>query len=440
MKSRVIAKVMACTLILATVLAGCGNSKDSKSSSAQGDGEVTLTFSWWGSDERHQAMQEVADLYMKEHQNVTIKTEFGAWDGWQSKVLTQLSGKTEPDVMQVNYNWVHSFGKGKNVFYNLSELEGIDMSNWDSEYLKAMEVGGEQAAVPHGMTGRTQVYNKSLFDENSIAFPTTYDEVKAAASTIGVDNTDTGADNKYVLMTIGKECPDLYVAQMLYNHTGKVMQTDGKVNYTEAEVKEVLDLYLSLAESGAMPTFQQEDPLDNESNPVWTSGRGGAIYEWAGTLDKYTASYKGGDAVDELEIAPYITEDGSKPNIYVKPNLGYAVSRNSKNPEVAADFINFMFTNEDAVKALKTNLGISSNKVTKEIQEREGMLSGKVKEAYEMINSYDQTVLDPYFEDENVRGQRYIVLEAFRSGKTDSSEAATQYITKQQEELDKLYD
>lgn len=435
---------MACTLVLAMALTGCGTGKGKDNTgtgdSAGGDKEVTLTFSWWGSDERHQAMQEVVDLYQKEHENVTIKVEYGAWDGWQAKVLTQLSGKTEPDIMQVNYNWVHSFGKGKNVFYDLNELKSLDLSNWDSDYLKAMEVGGQQAAVPHGMTGRVQVYNKALFEENKLDFPTTYDQVKDAAKVIGANNTDTGADNKYVLMTIGKECPDLYVAQMLYNHTGKPMQTDGKVNYTEAEVKEVLDLYISLSKSGAMPTFQQEDPLDNESNPVWTSGRTGAIYEWAGTLDKYTASYKGGDAVDELGIAPYITADGSKPTVYVKPNLGYAVSKNSKNPEVAADFINFMFTNEDAVKALKTNLGISSNTVTKGIQEKENMLTGKVKEAYDLLNTYDQIVLDPYFEDENVRGQRYVVLEAFRSGKIDSSEAAAQYIAKQQEELDKLYD
>lgn len=59
-----------------------------------------------------------------------------------------------------------------------------------------------------------------------------------------------------------------------------------------------------------------------------------------------------------------------KSNVYVKPNFGYAISRNSKNPEVAADFINFMFTNEEAVKAAGDTLGVSSNKVTYEFQEK----------------------------------------------------------------------
>lgn len=464
MKKKVLIKVFASVLATVTLLSGCSDSgsttgsedADTAVTEEAGDPEeageeeataseeenIEITFSWWGSDDRHTAMQEVASLYEAENPNVTVNVEYGAWDGWQTKVLTQLSGKTEPDVMQVNYNWVHSFGKGQNVFYDLNQLtDNLTLSNWAGNYLEAMAVGGEQAAVPHGMTGRVQMYNKPLFEENNLEFPATYEEVLAAAAVIGADNTDTGAENKYVLMNVGNESRDLFIAQMLYNRAGKVMQEAGKVNYTEEEVQAILELYKSMEDAGAIPTFQQDDPIQNESNPVWTGGRVGSVYEWAGTLDKYVLAYKGGGADAELGIAPYITEEaGQKPVVYVKPNLGYAVSRNSEHPDVAADFIDFMFTNEGAVKALKTTLGISSNTVTMKIQEDEGMITGKVKEGYDLLDSYDQAVLDPYFEDENVRGQRLTVIEAFRTGKIDSAEAAKQYIEKQQEELTKLYE
>ena len=157
-------------------------------------------------------------------------------------------------------------------------------------------------------------------------------------------------------------------------------------------------------------------------------------------MDKYLGSYKGGDAKDEIGIAPYLVETaGQTPNIYVKPNLGYAISKNSKNPEVAADFLNFFFTDEEAVSTLGTSIGISSNTVTRDLQEKAGLLKGIMKEGYDMLAKYPQTVLDPYFEDSNVRGARYAALEAYRSGKLSSAEAAKQYITKQQEELDKLF-
>jgi len=123
-------------------------------------------------------MKEVVRLYQESNPNVTVEIEYGAWDGWQTKVLTQLSGKTEPDVMQVNYNWLFSYGRGKNVFYNLDEVKDfINLSNWDENYLNAMQVDGEQTAVPHGMTGRVNLMNEKLFSENSLELPVTYDEL-----------------------------------------------------------------------------------------------------------------------------------------------------------------------------------------------------------------------------------------------------------------------
>lgn len=449
MNKKMLTGVLSCMLAGSMLLTGCqGGANQSKTPETSGaqSGQITsdpveLRFSWWGSDNRHEAIQKVIKLYEDAHPNVKIKAEYGAWDGWQQNILTQLGGQTEADIVQVNYNWVHSFGKGKNVFLDLNTVSSyLDLSNWDADYLKAMQVGGEQAAVPHGMTARANLYSKPLFESANISYPTTYQELIDAGKVIGKDNTATGASNKYVLLNIGKECPDLFIAQMLYNKTGKVMQADGKVQYTEAEVAWALEQYNKFAEAGAMPTFQQQDALENESNPVWTSGRGGSIYEWVGTMDKYLNSYKGGKAKEEIAVAPYLVETaGSTPTIYVKPNLGYAISKNSKNPQVAADFLNFFFTNEEAVTTLGTSIGISSNKATRAIQEKDGMLKGVMKEGYEMLSKYPQVVMDPYFEDSNIRGARYAALEAYRSGKTSSAEAAKQYISKQQEELDKLF-
>lgn len=454
MNKKFLSGVLSCALASSMLLTGCqGASTQSKApestggaSSAAAAGQITsdpveLRFSWWGSDNRHKAIQEVIALYEKKHPNVKIKAEYGAWDGWQQNILTQLGGQTEADIIQVNYNWVHSFGKGKNVFLDLNTVSDyLKLDNWDSNYLKAMEVSGEQAAVPHGMTARAFLYSKPLFEQSKLSYPTTYQELMDAGKVIGKNNTATGAENKYVLLNIGKECPDLFIAQMLYNKTGKVMQVAGKVQYTEQEVAAALEQYNAFAKSGAMPTFQQQNAMANESNPDWTSGRGGSIYEWIGTMDKYLNSYKGGKAKEEIAVAPYLVEKaGETPNIYVKPNLGYAISKNSKNPQVAADFLNFFFTDEEAVTALGTSIGISSNSATLAIQEKAGLLKGIMKDGYDMLAKYPQTVLDPYFEDSNVRGARYAALEAYRSGKLSSAEAAKQYISKQQEELDKLF-
>lgn len=446
MKRKIMALLLSVTATIG-MLAGCGDSTSSASAStaagstATATGEkVELRFSWWGSDNRHEAMQKVIDRYMEQNPNVTITPEYAAFDGYQQKLFTQLTGKTETDIMQVNYNWVHSFGNGKNVFLDLNEYADIlQLDNWDSEYLEAMTVDGQLGALPHGMTARVNLYNKTLMADNNIEFPLTYDEINTSGNVIGANNTEMGAENQYVMTNIGKQSTDLFIAQMLYDKTGKVMQVDGKVSYTAEEVAEVLETYKSFEDSNAMPTFKQEDPIQNESNPVWTNGRSGSVYEWVGTVDKYLASYKNGDAKDEIGVAPYFElTAGTKPNVYIKPSLGFAISRNSKNPEEAAKFLNFLFTDEEAVKLMGTNLGISCNTVTLGYQDAAGMLTGAMKEGYEMLAEYDQTVLDPYFEDENVRKARYNAIEAYRTGSMTAEQAAKDYVEKQQTELDKV--
>ena len=74
-----------------------------------------------------------------------------------------------------------------------------------------------------------------------------------------------------------------------------------------------------------------------------------------------------------------------------------------------------------------------------DIQDKNDLIEGSVKQGYEVLDQYEQTVIDPYFEDENVRNERYTAIEAFRSGKSTAAEAAKQYVEKQQSALDKYY-
>lgn len=157
-------------------------------------------------------------------------------------------------------------------------------------------------------------------------------------------------------------------------------------------------------------------------------------------MGKYLGSHKGGDARDEIGIAPYLVETVSQTsNIYVELNLDCAISKNSKDPEVAMGFPNFFFTDEEVISTLDASTGISSNIVTHDLQEKVGLLKGIMKEGYDILARYPRTVLDPHFEGSNVRDARHVALEAYRSGKLSSAEVVKQHIAKQQEELNRLF-
>ena len=67
------------------------------------DEKVTIRFSWWGADTRHEATLKVMDMYMEKHPNVTIEGEYGAFDSFYQKLQTHLGGGTDPDIISVDY-------------------------------------------------------------------------------------------------------------------------------------------------------------------------------------------------------------------------------------------------------------------------------------------------------------------------------------------------
>ena len=99
MKKGKIALGLALSIVmLGSVFTGCANQSGSSSSdetsgsqsSATGntEEEVTLRFSWWGSDDRHEATLAVIDAFMEEHPNIKIAPEYSSQDGYNDKKTT----------------------------------------------------------------------------------------------------------------------------------------------------------------------------------------------------------------------------------------------------------------------------------------------------------------------------------------------------------------
>lgn len=72
---------------------------DTTTSQADGN-QVTLRFAWWGGDSRHTATLDAIAAYEKQNPNVKIEAEYQGYDGYNDKILTQLAGGTQPDIMQ----------------------------------------------------------------------------------------------------------------------------------------------------------------------------------------------------------------------------------------------------------------------------------------------------------------------------------------------------
>jgi len=94
-----------------------------------------LRMSWWGSDDRHVATQEALKLCGAKFGH-TIAPEFTGFQGHQEKIATQLAGRTEADIMQVNWPWLPLFTKNGDGFADLNQYKDIiDLSQWSKSDL-----------------------------------------------------------------------------------------------------------------------------------------------------------------------------------------------------------------------------------------------------------------------------------------------------------------
>ena len=96
---------------------------DTTAAGTEASGEpVTLRFSWWGSDSRHQALLAVIEAYEKKNPNVKVEAEYQGYDGYYEKIMTTLSSNTAPDVIQLSKEWLPDIQGAKHYLADLSTL------------------------------------------------------------------------------------------------------------------------------------------------------------------------------------------------------------------------------------------------------------------------------------------------------------------------------
>ena len=224
---------------MALSLAACGSSgstetKAADSKAAEGDSkaadsaasgeEVTLKFSWWGGDSRHEATEKAIEAFMAKYPNIKVEAEYGAWNGWEEKQALAIQGGNAADVMQINWNWITSYsGNGKN-FVNLNDYSDvIDLTQFDQDVLDQCKIDDKLMAVPISLTGRLFYWNKTTFDEVGCDIPTDEASLLAAGEAFKAKGDD------YYPLALGEYDRQIFLVYYLESKYGKPWVENGEL-------------------------------------------------------------------------------------------------------------------------------------------------------------------------------------------------------------------
>lgn len=446
MKKQLTAGVLAAAMVLS--LAGCQSggaeettaaataagaaSEAAESGDASGAGEaasdkepVTLRFSWWGGETRHNATIAAVEAFEEEYPWITVECEYSSWDGWVDKVATQLAGGTAPDLMQINWDWLYQFSSDGSKFVDLNQYKDIiSLDNWSENNLNAMTVAGKLQGVPVSITGKLPMYNKTTFDKAGIPVPTSIEELRAAGKTF----QEKLGDDYYPLAEEGYERM-LWMVMYLQEKYGKEWIKDLQVNYTVEEVTDGMNFINSLEEDHVWPeiaTIVGDGAESFLSNKKWMDGHYAGITEYDSNVQEIADSL---DEGQELVLGEYPTDMGEYPAGMSKVSMGFAITETSEHKEEAALLLEFLTSNETGVKLMGTERGVVCNTAAKKVLEDAGMLSGLILEGNQKVQDFCHYTFDPNFENAALKertGAYYEVFDNLSAG-ADPAEMA-QYL------------
>lgn len=373
------------TTMLVGMLAGCAGKptevKDAGKDNSSSEEEITLRFSWWGGDSRHEATLACIEAFEKKYPNIKIEAEYSGFDGYQDKISAALSGRTEPDIIQLDQPWMPTFlAHNPDFFLDFHEYEDIfSLDGFSEDFLADFcEYEGKLVSVPTGTNALQFLANKAVLEEAGIEFSDviTWDDLYEQGKKVNETNPE-----KYFLNIDGGGITGfisrIYLEQMTNR---QLINMDYTVGVTVDELEEAFAYVKKLIDDKVLIPYEEAMIFKGapQDNPKWNNNQLGGWLNWASQSDQ---QQWGEDAV----TLPYPSLEGAENSgILVRPSQVMVVSSQCEHPEAAMKFLDFMFNQEEGILALKDCRSIPPTEKGRQILGENGLISEQASLAVDL--------------------------------------------------------
>lgn len=350
---RKLAVVCIMMLSATTILSGCGGSSDDSSSG----GKTKIRFATWDVAEDVDKQQELVDKFNEEHDDIEVTLEAYGSD-FDTKISAGMGSGDTPDVM---YMWNYpAYYDGLEPLDDYIAEEGDEYkSNFYNTLWDYNMMDGSTYGIPVGFTTHCLFYNKDIFDEAGVEYPTadwTWDDLQAAAKTIS-EKTDAKGFSFQMK-------PDPYDFEMyLWSNGTSYCDENGE-----------MDGYINSEES--QEVFQMFQDMEKDEYATSTEGDGTDEFR-AGSTAMYVYGSWAINTLNEDGVNYGVTTipafaDAGQDSVSILSSSGLSMSKDSEHKDAAWEFIKY-WTNEECNKArIGTELPVLNTVVESEgIMEQE---------------------------------------------------------------------
>ena len=335
-------------LATAALLAACSGSNSSGySSSSKASGKTEISYAIWDSGQEP-GIRQIADKFEEKNPDIKINIQVVDWDNYWTMLEAGATGGSLPDTFWMHSNEIYRYGSNEMLLPldgYLAKSKEAKLENFPDGLNEIYNIKGKQFAVPKDFDTIGLWYNKKMFDEAGIPYPDdTWDwnKLKEVAKKL------TKSDGSQYGFGAGLSNQEGYY-NFIYQNGGTVITDDMKSGYDDPKTIEALDYYFSFVKEKLSPALT----VDKERAEAFQNGQVAMSVFGSWNLSGFSAN----DYIRENADVAVLPKgpDGTRATIF--NGLGNAIAANTKNPDAAWKWVEYLSSKE--AQEMQASLGVA---------------------------------------------------------------------------------
>ena len=306
---------------------------------------VHLSMAFWAEQSEIDRLDQLLEIWKADHPNVTLDYTYCSGPDYPTKLQVWFSSGKAPDVIRMSRDIFSPFAS-EDLFADLTPyLEASGSAGcWDESLLDIFDFDGELLSLPYMYSNYVIAYNKDIFDEANLEYPTadwTETEFVELAKTL---TSGEGPEKTYGMWFGGWVCElvrALYGEPKMYDTENMVMQATNNEKF-----KAAFQLLGDLHKDG----YCSNEVTKTTTTGGFVTGKYAMAIAMTGDIASYQKQIGDNFKWDIVELPISETYD-TRWNTNMRLQ-GLGMSKTTEHPELAYDLIEYMTTNYEVQKAV----------------------------------------------------------------------------------------
>lgn len=347
---KVLAVAMAAVMTLS--FAACGSkSSDEGEKKSEGSKDAKLTVAIWDSNQEP-GLKEIMNDFTEET-GVEVDIQVTPWGDYWTMLEAATQGGDMPDVFWMHSDQIATYAQYDDILLNLSDKieksDKIDLNNYPENLVNIYKnEAGDQLAIPKDIDTCAVWYNKTMFDEAGIPYPTsdwTWEDFREIAKKL----TNPEKNHYGTSIKPGSYQESWY--STIYAYGGEVISEDKtKSGFDNPKTIEAMQLIENIIKDGSMPDYTVV--AENNTEELMMAGTVAMTFQGSWMIPDMASN----DFIKEnCDIAPL--PKGPNGTKSISNGLGWAASAQGEHTEEAWQLIEYLGSKEAQQK--QAELGVT---------------------------------------------------------------------------------